>query len=84
MAVEPGQSTPLLIDKAHKTSVTTDIMLDESVAAPVSTGQRLGTMTVRAGDQTLMQVPMVAATSVPRLSYGDIFMQVLRKMLMAK
>ena len=84
VAVEPGQSTPLLIDKAHKSSVVTDITLDESVTAPVSKGQRLGTMTVRAGDQALMQVPMVAATPVSRLSFGDIFMQVLGKMLMSK
>jgi len=74
----------LLIDKSHKSSVATDINLDESVTAPVSKGQKLGTMTVRAGEQVLIQVPMVACHSVERLSYGDIFLQVLRKLLMAK
>ena len=84
VAVEPGQSTPLLIDKAHKNSVTTDITLDESVTAPVSKGQRLGTMTVKAGEQVLMQVPLVAESAVERRTFGDLFLQVLRTIFMSK
>ena len=84
VAVEPGQSAALLIDKAHKSSVTTDIQLDENVTAPVSKGQKLGMMTVRAGEQILLQAPMVAAAPVERLSYGDIFMQILRTVFLGK
>ena len=84
VAVEPGKSSALLIDKAHKSSVTTDIRLDEAVSAPVSKGQKLGTMTVRAGEQILLQVPMVAVDPVERLTYGDIFMQVLRRVFLGK
>ncbi len=82
--VEPGQSGAMLIDKAHKNSVTTDIKLDESVTAPVSKGQKLGVMTIRAGEQILLQVPMVASTPVERLSFGDIFLQVLRTLFLGK
>ena len=84
VSVEPGKSSALLIDKAHKSSVTTDIRLDEAVSAPVSKGQKLGTMTVRAGEQILLQVPMVAVDPVERLTYGDIFMQVLRRVFLGK
>ena len=80
----PAQSAPLLIDKAHKNAVTTEIQLEEQVTAPVSKGQKLGTMTVRVGDQILTRVPMVAETAVERLSYGDIFVMVLRRLVMAK
>ena len=79
----PGAESPLLLDKALKNSVTTEITLDESVAAPVSKGQRLGTMSVRAGDRELARIPLVAETAVERLSYGDIFLKLLRKVLMA-
>jgi D-alanyl-D-alanine carboxypeptidase (penicillin-binding protein 5/6) len=78
----PGQTAPLLLDKAHKAGLCTDIQLDSSVAAPVSRGQKVGLMTVRTGDQVLLQVPMVAKTAVPRLTFGQVFLQVLRRMCM--
>ena len=56
----------------------------ESVTAPVTKGQVLGTMTVKAGDQLLVEVPLVASEDVPRLSWGDIFVKVLRKVAMAR
>ena len=80
----PAQASPLLIDKAHKNAVTTEIELEQQVAAPVSKGQKLGTMTVRVGEQILCRVPMVAEVPVERLSYGDVFLIVLRRLVMAK
>ena len=74
----PGQPVELLLDKAQRNSVTTEAALEESVAAPVSRGQRLGTLTVRCGDQILAQVPLVAAEAVPRRTFGDLFLLVLR------
>ena len=58
--------------------------MDELVAAPVSKGQKIGTMTVRVSEQILTRVPMVAETAVERLTYGDIFMMVLRRLVMAR
>ncbi len=80
----PGEETALLIEKAQKSMVTTDITLDESVTAPVSRGQRLGTMTVKAGEQILAQIPLVAKEGIARLTWGQLFVQVLRRMAMAK
>ncbi len=79
----PAQETQLLIDKQQRDSVTTQIQLDERVSAPVSKGQKLGTLTVKAGDQVLAQVNMVAETAVPKLTLGDIFTMILRKICMA-
>lgn len=85
-AVQPrmAESPQLLIDKAQKSSVTTDIRLEESIPAPVSQGQRIGTMTVKAGEQILKEIPLVAAEGVERLTFGNIFVQVLRRAAMAK
>ncbi len=80
----PAENAQLLIDKAQRGEVTVHIELEETVTAPVSKGQRLGTMTVKAGEQILAQVPMVAQTQVPRLGFWDIFLNILRKTAMGK
>ena len=80
----PGQTTELLVDKAQRGSITTEVTLEPEVTAPVSQGQRLGTLTVRSGEQVLAQVPLVAQDGVERLSFGDILVRVLRKVAMAK
>ena len=82
--VQPGQADAMLIDKGQKNMITTQIQLDEEVAAPVSKGQRLGTMTVKAGEQILKEIPLVAAESVERLSYGQVFWRVLRSLSLSK
>ena len=79
VAAVPSGEESVLIDKGQKNSVTTQIDLMESVTAPVSQGQRLGTMTVKSGQQVLSEIPLVAAKSVERLSFGQLFMQLLRK-----
>ena len=79
-----GADTGMLIDKAQRGSVTTEVTLEEGVTAPVSQGQRLGTMTVKAGEQILAEIPLVASECVERLSWGDLFVRVLRRAAMAK
>ena len=80
----PGDSAALLVDKGQLSSVTAEVVLEETVSAPVSKGQRLGTMTVRSGDRVLRQIPLVAEAAVERKSWGDIFMDLLRRATMAK
>ena len=82
--VQPGQADAMLIDKGQKNMITTQIQLEETVTAPVSKGQRLGTMTVKAGEQILKEIPLVAAESVERLSYGQVFWRVLRSLSLSK
>ena len=79
----PAQETKLLIDKSQRGSVTTEVTLEESVTAPVSLGQRLGTLRIKAGEQILTEVPMVAQDAVPRLSYGQVIIRVLKQVAMA-
>ena len=80
----PGEETRLLIEKAQKNQVSTNVEMEEMVAAPVSKGQRLGTLTVKVGEQILLQVPMIAKETVPRLTWGEIFRMVLSQFAMAK
>ena len=82
--VELGEEGGMLVEKARKGSVATEVTLEPEVTAPVTKGQRLGTMTVRAGDQILRQLPLVAARDIPRLSYGQILLRTLGKVCGAK
>ena len=82
--VQLGDFSGLLIDKSQKSSVTTQVTLEEVTTAPVSQGQRLGTLKVLSGDQLLREIPLVAAQSVPRLTWGAMFVKVLKQVAMAK
>ena len=79
-----GDTDSLLIDKAQKNAITTELSMEPSVTAPVSQGQRLGTLTIRSGEQILHEVPLVAAENVERLTWGDLFGMVLGRAAMAK
>ncbi|MBR4109476.1 MAG: D-alanyl-D-alanine carboxypeptidase [Oscillospiraceae bacterium] len=83
VTAQPGQKDAMLIDKAQKSQVTTQIQLEETVTAPVSKGQRIGTMTVKAGEQILKEIPLVAAQSVDRLSWGQVFLKVLKSLALS-
>ena len=79
----PAEDTQLLVEKSQKSLVETQVALELEVEAPVSKGQRLGTLTVTAGGQTLAQIPLVAEEAVPRLTFGQIFLKLLRRVTMA-
>ena len=78
----PNGNGALLIDKSQRGSVVTEMTLDPEVTAPVSQGQRLGTMTIKAGSQILCQIPMVAEVKVDRLTWGQMFWRILKQMAM--
>ena len=80
----PAQSQPILIDKSQKNQVTIQVDREALVSAPVSKGQRLGTVTVKSGEQVLTQIPMVAREPIPRLRFWQIFGKVFRAFCMAK
>jgi D-alanyl-D-alanine carboxypeptidase (penicillin-binding protein 5/6) len=80
----PAEAGELLVDKAQRGSVITEVTVEESVTAPVSKGQRLGMMTIRAGEQVLRQIPLVAEETVSRLTWWQLFLQVLRQTAMGR
>ena len=80
----PAESAQLLVDKAQANQVQIETVLEEEIPAPVSKGQRLGTLTVKVGEQIVKQIPLVAEDAVPRLTWWDIFLRIFRKVSMAK
>ena len=82
VTVIPGGDTKLLIDKSQRNDISTEIALDETVTAPVSKGQKLGMLTIKAGDRILAQIPMVAQEAVQRKTWWQIFLDALQYMVM--
>ena len=78
----PAEDGELLIDKGQKNQVVTEVVLDTEVTAPVSQGQRLGTMTVKAGEQVLKEIPLVAESAVEKVTRGQMFMRLMKKLCM--
>jgi D-alanyl-D-alanine carboxypeptidase (penicillin-binding protein 5/6) len=79
-----GETAELLIDKTQKGTISTEIQLEQELSAPVSQGQILGTMTIKSGEQILKEIPLVAAQNVDRLTFGEIYLSVLRQAAMAQ
>ena len=80
----PAEEMTVLVDKGQLNQVQIQTALEEAVAAPVSKGQRLGTLTIKVGEQTVKEVPMVAQNGVEKLTWGDVFLMILRRLVMAK
>ena len=73
----------ILVEKGARSGIQTEVSLEEQVSAPVSEGQRLGTMTLRTGDRVLAELPLVAERKVERVNWGDLFVRILKRVAMA-
>ena len=82
VGVVPAREGTLLVRRDQKGQLQTEITLDPSVTAPVSQGQGLGELLIRAGDSVLDRIPLVAETSVPKLTWGQMYWKLLRRILM--
>lgn len=69
----------LLVGKSEAAAVERVVELAETVEAPVEEGQKLGTLTLKAGDTVLAEIPIVAETAVERLSWWDAALRILQK-----
>lgn len=72
------ETEPVLVEKRLQGSLTTAIELEERVTAPVEKGQRLGSLTVRAGDQVVASIPIVAPDRIERLTWWQLAVRILK------
>ena len=79
----PAGEDAVLLDKAQKNQVSQQVVLEEQIDAPVSKGQRLGTLYIKAGEQVLKEIPMVAETAVEKLTFWQMFSRIFQKLVMA-
>ena len=60
----------ILIEKGKLEAITQDVILPESVAAPVAAGQELGSIAVCVEGERVSEYPILAAEPVERRSFG--------------
>ena len=78
------ESGQILVEKARKSGISSEVSTEAEVSAPVSKGCRLGTLTIRSDREILKQIPLVAGEDVPRLTFSELFIKVLRRAAMAR
>ncbi len=67
----------LLCDKGKLQNLTTRVVVEESLEAPVEEGQVVGELTVLSGEEILAAYPLTADRAVARLTYWQILRQCL-------
>ena len=68
----------ILADKAAASAAEKTVEMEETVTAPVSAGQKLGTLTVTSGGKVLGVFDITAGDAVERLTWAEIFAGLLR------
>ena len=80
----PGEGNALLLEKAKAGNLSQSVSLEGRVAAPVALGDRLGTLTVTSGEEVVAEIPLLAGEEVPRITYGQMFLRLLRTACLAE
>ena len=78
-----GDGSTLLLEKSGAGELTQSLSILDSVDAPVAKGTQLGTMTVSSGESVLAEIPILAGEDVPKITYGQMLLRVLRMALLA-
>ena len=79
-----GETQSLLLPKSKKAGLRQTVELSQELIAPVEQGQSIGKLCLYSGEELLLELPLVAAEEIPRLTLGEIYVQVLKRAAMAK
>ena len=78
------QGSHLLLPKNQVGDLQQSVVVAESLTAPVEKGQKLGELTVTDGTNALVTIPITAAEAVPRLTWSEMYVHLLRAAFLAK
>ena len=73
-----GEGNSLLLEKTVAGALEQQVTLAESVAAPVEEGTPLGMLSVMAEGSVVAEIPLLAGETVPRVTYGQMLLRVLK------
>ena len=79
-----GETRSLLLPKSKKAGLRQTVELSQELTAPVEQGQTIGKLCLYSGEELLLELPLVAAEEIPRLTLGEIYVRVLKRAAMAK
>ena len=58
----------ILLEKGEKSQITQEIVVEDSLEAPVEKGQQIGKVVLKLGEKTVGECPILAAESVERMT----------------
>jgi len=73
-----GEGGTLLLEKANSRDLQQTVSLPDTLDAPVCAGDVLGTMTVTSGEDVIAEIPLLAGEDVPRMTFGQVLLWVLK------
>lgn len=68
----------LLLEKAQTGDLRQQLSLPETVESPVAKGDTLGTLSVSVGEEVIAELPILAGEDVPRITWGQMVLRLLR------
>jgi len=71
-----------VVPKSALADVRAECSLPESVAAPVRAGDRVGSVTFKAGDNVIGEIPIVSCETVGRIDFFEILKRTLARFLL--
>ena len=78
-----GEGGTLLLERAKTAGLEQTVTLAEAVEAPVTHDTCLGTLSVSSGGETLAEIPLLAGEEVPRITYGQMVLRLLKSAFLA-
>lgn len=63
------EETVLTLPRGDRAKMTTEVDLQREIVAPLQKGDRVGTATLRLGDETVLEVPVVALVPVEQAGF---------------
>ena len=76
-----AEKITVLVPKGERDSVKTSIRIDETIPLPLEKGQKVGTLTVYKGEQSLSEHPLEAACDVEKASFTELLSRMIRSAL---
>jgi len=74
----PKTATNLVVPKAKKSQVTSEINLPKSIAAPINKSDKVGNITYKIGDQQIAEIDLISDSNVSRMNWWQSFMRSLK------
>lgn len=62
-----------LMKKGTEENITTEIIMNEDIEAPLSKGEKIGRVIYKANDETLGEFPIVSAEDIVEINFKDVF-----------
>ena len=70
VSVVAADTYSTLVKKGQEDNVTKEVILDEQITAPLEAGEKLGTMKISRGGETLAEIDLNAANAVEKKGIG--------------